>query len=104
MIGQTQEEATFIDQLAREQDPNENQEYWIGLYRNEKGTLGESLQPDSIRCKHKGIHTKLPSFYHSLIVLDKIIFQHSSQLLADVSISQLLHKVSMHFPLMSSLV
>ena len=66
MIGQTQEEATFIDQLAREQDPNENQEYWIGLYRNEKGTLEESLQPDSIRCKHKGITRR--SFHPFTIV------------------------------------
>ena len=29
----------FIDQLARDQDPNENQEYWIGLYKNVKGNV-----------------------------------------------------------------
>ena len=27
----------FIDQLARDQDPNEDQDYWIGLYKNVEG-------------------------------------------------------------------
>ena len=67
MFGQSQEEASFIDQLAREQDPNENQEYWIGLYRNEKGTLGENLQHGNIRKKRK-----FPSLHQSLIVLEKM--------------------------------
>ena len=40
LFGQSQEEATFIDQLARDQNPDENEEYWIGLSRNEEGTLG----------------------------------------------------------------
>ena len=40
MFWQSQEEASFIDQLARDKDPNENKEYWIGLSRNEKGTMG----------------------------------------------------------------
>ena len=48
MFGQSQEEATFIDQLARDQNPGENEEYWIGLSRNEKGTFEENLQLDNI--------------------------------------------------------
>ena len=79
MFGQSEEEAAFIDQLAKDQNPNENQEYWIGLYRNEKGTLGESLQPDNISRNRKlnGIYMKFPSLYHSLTVLEKNYFNQS---------------------------
>ena len=45
MFGQSQEEAAFIDELARDKDPNDFDEYWIGLYRNEKGILGENENP-----------------------------------------------------------
>ena len=39
LLNQTEEEAMFIDQLATGQDANENQEYWIGLYKNVKGNV-----------------------------------------------------------------